>query len=246
MRTTRVYCPQTLSSGQQIAAPSDSAHHLANVLRLKVGACLQLFNRQDGEFACTIASVKKGDVVLDIEDRLRSYEPPRLAITLCLGVSRGDRMDFAIQKSTELGVQRITPFYSEHGDVRLKPAERLQKKMSHWQRVAISAAEQSGRLDVPEIAEPLDLDACLQATADSPVLLFDPSGTATLQEAKIGAAVTVVVGPEGGFAAAELASARQRDCRLVALGPRILRTETAPLAALSILQYCFGDLGSGL
>ncbi len=240
MRRTRVHCSETLTGGCDISLPSESSHHLANVLRLKPDAEIHLFNEQDGEFSARITRIKKGTVEVKIEQQLASFQSPKLRITLCLGVSRGDRMDFGIQKSVELGVNKIVPFYSEHGDIRIK-AERLEKKQTHWQRVAISASEQSGRLDVPEVTSPVDIKECL-AMSSASKLVFDPFGDTSLREIQVEEDLLVVIGPEGGFSESELNTARQQQCKVANLGPRVLRTETAPIAALAILQHKYGDI----
>ncbi|NQV70739.1 MAG: 16S rRNA (uracil(1498)-N(3))-methyltransferase [Pseudohongiella sp.] len=168
----------------------------------------------------------------------------RLKIHLGLGLSRGDRMDFAIQKSTELGVSEITPLYTEHGEVKLK-ADRLEKKLQHWRKIAINASEQSGRLEIPEIHTPSPLAEWQQGLDAGFSLMLDPSGedklplnTAALQFEQ----VNLLIGPEGGFSATEIHSARNQGLVIVALGTRILRTETAPIAALAILQHLYGDM----
>lgn len=241
MRTTRVHCSEALTGGSNISLSLESSHHLANVLRLKPDAKIHLFNEQDGEFSARITRIKKGTVEVKIEQQLTNFQSPKLNITLCLGVSRGDRMDFGIQKSVELGVNKIVPFYSEHGDIRIK-AERLEKKRTHWQRVAISASEQSGRLDVPEVTSPVEINECLTMPTTSK-LVFDPSGDTSLQEIQVEEdLLLVVIGPEGGFSESELNTARQQQCKVANLGPRVLRTETAPVAALAILQHKFGDI----
>lgn len=240
MRTTRVHCSETLTDGCSIGLPSESSHHLANVLRMKLDAEIHLFNEQDGEFLARISKIKKGSVEVQVERQLAVFAKPALLITLCLGISRGDRMDFGIQKSVELGVNKILPFYSEHGDIRIK-ADRLEKKLSHWQRIALSASEQSGRIDVPEVMAPVELTDCV-AMSNTNKLVFDPSGESSLNGLQVEDDLLVVIGPEGGFSESELELARRNHCSITKLGPRVLRTETAPIAALAILQHRFGDI----
>jgi 16S rRNA (uracil1498-N3)-methyltransferase len=241
MRITRVHFPGSLSGGQLVKLPPESAHHVATVLRMKPDDRVSLFNQRDGEYLARIVTVKKSDVELSVEEQIASYQEPGLQITLCLGISRGDRMDFGIQKSVELGVFEIRPFYSEHGDIRIKPQERVEKKLRHWQKIAISAAEQCGRLDVPVIAAPVEFTASLEACTDSSVLL-DPRGDSDLSQLEGSGNIHLFIGPEGGFSEGELQSARKQGCVISTLGPRILRTETAPIAALAILQNRFGDM----
>ena len=241
MRITRVYFPDSLRCGQQIKLPPDSAHHVATVLRMKTDERLALFNSEDGEFLARIVACKKSDVELSVEEQVATHKEAAFRVTLCLGISRGDRMDFGIQKSVELGVDHIQPFYSEYGDIRIKPQERVEKKIRHWQKIAVSAAEQCGRLDVPVVAPPVEIAACLEA-AGSPGVVLDPRGELEFSDLQLTDSVSLFIGPEGGFSEGEIKLARKLACDVVKLGPRILRTETAPVAALAILQNRFGDM----
>ncbi len=241
MRITRVYFPEPIHSGQQVRLPPDSAHHVATVLRMKVDERVSLFNPQAGEFLAHIVAVKKGDVELSVNEQIATFREPGLRVVLCLGISRGDRMDFGIQKSVELGVSEIRPFYSEYGDIRIKPQDRVEKKTQHWQKIAVSATEQCGRLDVPVVAAPAEFSSCLEASPDSTALL-DPRGDGALSQLEVSDRIHLFIGPEGGFSDSEIEAARNRGCAVVKLGPRILRTETAPIAALAILQNRFGDM----
>lgn len=242
MRVTRLYLETRLSEGIDLDLESEQSHYLGNVLRMAEGASLQVFNAESGEYRATISTLKKSKASIMIEQKIADYTAPPLKIHLILGISRGDRMDYAIQKSVELGVGSITPMYSEFGEVRFKQADRLQRKLQHWQRIAISAAEQCGRLDVPKIGEPKEFGHCLNRDADENTVLFEPDANESLQDIAINTSVTVVVGPEGGFSTMELDAARQStNCHLVKLGPRVLRTETAPVVALSVIQQLYGD-----
>lgn len=240
MRESRIHCPQNLSQGQEIVLSAESSHYLANVLRLKVDAAARVFNAECGEYRAQVSSIKKGEVTLLLGEQLQAFSAPVLSLHLCLGISRGDRMDYGIQKSVELGVSEITPMYSEFGEVRFKQADRLTRKLSHWQRIATSAAEQSGRLDVPTVNEPLAFSDCIGL--DQPLVLFDPSGDSSIESLSPSERLTIITGPEGGFSAAELEQTKTAQCLIVKLGPRVLRTETAPVAALAIVQHRFGDL----
>lgn len=149
-------------------------------------------------------------------------------------------MDFAVQKSTELGVTEITPVYTEFGEVRLK-ADRVEKKLQHWQKIAISACEQSGRLDIPVINKPIALmDLSLNESANK--WMLEPSGSDVLPQSIAENNILLLIGPEGGFSEKEIDWAQRNDFQIVALGSRILRTETAPVAALAILQHKYGDM----
>lgn len=243
MRVTRLYLESRLSEGSDLDLEPEQSHYLGNVLRMTEGASLQVFNAQCGEYRATLSTLKKNKASIVIEQQIAEYTPPPLSIHLVLGISRGDRMDYAIQKSVELGVSRITPMYSEFGEVRFKQADRLQRKLQHWRRIAISAAEQCGRLDVPTISEPKEFNNCIDNDLGQLMIIFEPSGNESLKDLTIESNVTVLVGPEGGFSSIELDLVRKSaNCHLVKLGPRVLRTETAPVAALSVMQFVFGDL----
>lgn len=242
MRVSRVFVEAGLATGDTLTLDRETSHYLASVLRLQRGDPVRVFNGQDGEFAAELTATGKQAVSLALGERLRDAVPCPLHIHLALGLSRGDRMDFAVQKATELGVGAITPLYSEFGEVRIKQAARLENKLRHWRRIAVSACEQCGRLQVPEIAAPQPLAEWLQTPRPGLRLLLDPSGTEALGSHAAAEHIALVIGPEGGFSPGELALASSQDYALVHLGPRILRTETAPVAALSILQYRYGDL----
>ena len=247
MRISRVYFDGRLKTDADVLLPTETSHYLAKVLRLRIGDCVHLFNETDGEFLARITQIKKSAVELIAEKQIaekQTADQTYPAIHLGLGLSRGDRMDFAIQKSTELGVREITPLYTEHGEVKLK-ADRVEKKLQHWRKIAISASEQCGRLDIPTINAPCILADWLQSTAADFNILFDPSGQDKLPPKSDAAQISrlnLLIGPEGGFAEREIQSAKDQDFTVVALGARILRTETAPIAALAILQYLYGDM----
>lgn len=250
MRISRVYFESQLKTGAVVALPTESSHYLAKVLRLRVDDCVHLFNEDDGEFLARITQVKKSAVELVVEKPITEdpslegdANQAELKIHLGLGLSRGDRMDFAIQKSTELGVRQITPLYTEHGEVRLK-AERAEKKLLHWRKIAISASEQCGRLHIPKINQPCSLSDWQENTDGEFNLMLDPSGQDELpsRASTVIKQLNLLIGPEGGFAEREILTAQKQGFAIVALGKRILRTETAPIAALAILQHLYGDM----
>ncbi len=243
MRTTRIYQNQLLATGSRLVLDAETSHYLGTVLRLRPGAALLVFNSRDGEFAAHIASAEKQSLSIELSAQQRPPSAASLSIHLGLGISRGDRMDFAIQKSTELGVSHITPVYSQYGEVKLKE-DRVENKLRHWSRIATSAAEQSGRLDIPAVSTPQSLEEWQSSLGESVRLLLDPSGPEKIGQ-NIGSreqGFALLIGPEGGFAERELEWAVKRGFKIVSLGPRILRTETAPAAALAILQHRFGDM----
>ena len=244
MRLSRVYLDNPLALNALISLPKEIAHYLSNVLRLRVDDELLVFNSQQGEFRARVIAVTKRAVDIELLEKKRgvhdSARQTSLCVHLILGLSRGDRMDFAVQKSTELGVNEITPIYTEYGEVRLKP-ERVEKKLQHWQKIAISACEQSGRVDVPVIHKPISLmELSLGESVNK--WMLEPSGSDALPLCIVENNCVLLVGPEGGFSANEIHWAQGNDFQIVALGSRILRTETAPVAALAILQHKYGDM----
>jgi 16S rRNA (uracil1498-N3)-methyltransferase len=242
MRVSRLHITDTLVTGAQLSLPADSAHYLGTVLRAREGDSVRVFNAADGEFDAVVSKSKKGNVDVILGECVRAPEQASvLTLHLALGLSRGDRMDYAIQKATELGVTEITPLFTEHGEVRLKP-DRLENKLRHFEKIAINAAEQCGRLDVPVINTPLPLDAFLAQETQAKRLLLEPGGEQRLAAAQALSDIQVIIGPEGGFSEHEVSLARASNCEIMRLGPRVLRTETAPVAALAILQFLYGDL----
>jgi 16S rRNA (uracil1498-N3)-methyltransferase len=242
MRKPRIYTQQPLSNGTSLELESGASQHLARALRMESGDEFVLFNGQGGEFPARLESVGKKTVVARLGDqRHRETESP-LAIHLGIAISRGDRMDWVIQKATELGATRITPLFTERTEVKLK-GERAEKKLQHWRQVAISACEQCGRNRLPEITDLSELRSWLAGTAaDLKFVLHHRAGN---QDADAGApaSVALLVGPEGGLSDAEILAAEQAAYQSLALGPRVLRTETAPVAAIAILQARWGDMG---
>ena len=242
MRLTRVYVEAALSPGSVIELPSAAAAHLAKVLRARSGDALVLFAGDDLEFAATVASVRGSQVTAAVgEGREIDRESP-LAVTLVQCIPRGDRMDFIVQKATELGVARIVPVLSQRSVVRLDESQAA-SKAAHWRSVAVNACEQCGRNRLPSIDAPRQLIRYLGDSAtDGPRLLLEPEFESRGAALDVGAKVEIAIGPEGGFAAEELEAFRISGFGAVRLGPRILRTETAAIAALAWLQSGFGDL----
>ncbi|HEX6592293.1 MAG TPA: 16S rRNA (uracil(1498)-N(3))-methyltransferase [Moraxellaceae bacterium] len=236
----RFYCPQPLSVATDIILPEEVAHHLVRVLRSEVGTRFVLFNGEGGAYEAELLEAGKKNararlLAFEAEDR-QSPLPTHLGQVM----SKGDRMDYAIQKATELGVTDITPLTSERCELRLRGEERADKKLEHWRRVAISACEQCGRNIPPRLHEPLAVaDWAAQVQAELRLVLA-PAVAGALPAAQP-ASVALLVGPEGGLSAAEITALRQQGFQPWQLGPRVLRTETAPVAALAVLQSHFGD-----
>ncbi|MGQ9424936.1 16S rRNA (uracil(1498)-N(3))-methyltransferase [Gilvimarinus sp. F26214L] len=242
MRIPRLYVDLPLETGGRIDLPPDRAHYIVNVLRLVPGRPLILFNGQGGEYGGTLvgAGKKTATVQLDSFEAVSRESP--LVLDLAIGISRGDRMDWVLQKATELGVSSISPLYTERTEVKLK-GDRLHKKMEHWRQVIISACEQSQRVRVPELKTPVDFPTAVAGCESERRLLLHPTGEpAALDAQQRPVNVSVLVGPEGGFSDDEVSLALRHGFEGWQLGPRVLRTETAPLAAISLLQHFWGDM----
>jgi 16S rRNA (uracil1498-N3)-methyltransferase len=242
MRLTRCYVPLPLAAGDTLQLPSEVATHVGRVLRARAGQLLTLFDGRGGEYDATIVQIDRRGVRVRIElHRAIERESP-LAVTLLQALARGERMDFIVQKATELGVAAIVAMGGDRSVVRLDGAG-LARRCEHWRAVAISACEQCGRNRVPTIGYVADLaSACREADATSQRLLLAPDAERTLVAAAREAAhIALAVGPEGGFSDDELALAKQQGFKFCRLGPRVLRAETAPLAALAALQAVAGD-----
>jgi len=240
MSGPRIYTPHPLSINATIELDDQAVTHLVRVLRMQDGDAFRLFNGDGNEYQATLQVLSKKSAQGTVTEVLRTDAP--LPLTLHLGqvMSKGDRMDFTIQKATELGISEITPLTSERCDVRLK-GDRMEKKLEHWQRVAISACEQSGRNTVPVIHEPQSLEQWCRTTEADKKLLLHPHNQQPLESTEAPASVALLVGPEGGFSDPEVTLCQQQGFDGLLLGPRILRTETAALTALSVLQYVWGD-----
>lgn len=238
----RIYTTEPLSENTGLSLQGPPGHHLARVLRRRAGDGVILFNGQGGEYEACIRSVDRNRVELDVGRYHPGDRESALHTELGLVVSKGDRMDWAIQKATELGVSKLTPLFSTYCDVKLS-GDRVKKKLAHWQQVAISACEQCRRNRLPAIATPQALDQWLQQPAAFDLsLVFAPAGQPinSWQE-RSPTSLRLLVGPEGGFSENELSQAREAGFEPAQLGPRILRTETAPVAALAIAQWLWGD-----
>lgn len=241
MRLSRFYLPKSLSTGATLPLEEASAHYVRDVLRLKSGAALTVFNGEGGEYPATLAVAGKTVSVSVGEFDPREAESC-LITHLGLGISRGERMDWAIQKAVELGVSAITPLFTERCVVQLDAARQAQR-LKHWRGLAESACEQCGRNRVPVLHPPLALADWL-ARQTGLRLLLHPHGGLNLRELPppVGP-VALLAGPEGGFAESERQAALAAGFVALRLGPRILRTETAAIAALAAMQAVWGDLG---
>ena len=242
MRVTRLYVAVPLLVGARIALPETAAGHLVRVLRAQAGDACVLFNGDGHDYEAHIVAAGKRDAEVEIlAARAVGNESP-LRLVLLQALARGEKMDWILQKATELGVVAIVPVTSERSEVRLD-GERADKRIAHWRSVVVSACEQSGRATVPAVAMPGSL---AQAMADLPAtarrLLLDPQATQGMRKLDLAAGgIVLAIGPEGGWSARDLASLRGNGFEGLRLGPRVLRTETAGIAAIAALQACHGD-----
>lgn len=243
MRVPRVFLPRDLAVSGIYELPAETAHHLLRVLRLAGGAELRLFNGDAGDWVGRLEVRGKREASVTITGfEPRASESP-LAITLIQGISRGQRMDYTLEKSAELGVTRVVPVVMKR--TQAAPAgERIEKKARHWAGVLAAAAAQSGRTALPVLEPQQDFADWLARTdcTAHPHVLLDPDAAHGPEALQATDAVTLIAGPEGGFSPAERDAARTAGCHGIRLGPRILRTETAAVAALAVLQALYGDL----
>ena len=242
MRIPRIFEPTPLHSGQQLALSDDGANHVGRVLRMSVGEALVLFDGLGGQYPATISEVGKKQVMVTLGEHQNEEVESPLFIHLGQVISRGEKMEFTIQKSVELGVNVITPLFSERCGVKLQ-GERLDKKLEQWQKIATSACEQCGRNRVPEIRTVMTLAQWMaEPTAELKLNLHPraPYSINTLPQPDQG--IRLLIGPEGGLSDEEIALAARHHFADMLLGPRVLRTETAAMTAITALQCRFGDL----
>ncbi len=249
MARTRLYIDANLGPGAACELDADRTRYLTRVLRLRTGDTISVFDGAGNEYRGTLGKITKNSAIVNVGELLETAVESKLRVHLVQGISRGERMDFVVQKATELGVKRITPVLTEYGVVKLDD-RRAAKRRDHWQKVAASACEQCGRVRLPLVDTPVSLKNWLGSPPErvDTQLILKPDGDTPLSA--IAAPVTKVcllIGPEGGFSDSEYRDAASAGFESVSLGPRILRTETAATAALAILQSRWGDLAdSGL
>lgn len=244
MRINRVFIEQPLRADAVVQIGGSAATHLARVLRLGPGDALVVFDGRGGEYEARVEALRKETALIAVGAHRPIERESALAVALAQGISRGERMDLVVQKATELGARQIIPLLTERSVVRLDP-QQAEAKRRHWRAVAVAACEQCGRNRVPEIAVPAGFGAFVSsaaALADAARIVLSPHGTRRLSDLKATAALIVLIGPEGGLSEAELETAVQAGFEAVRLGPRILRTETAAIAALAAIQQQLGDL----
>ncbi|MGR5364347.1 16S rRNA (uracil(1498)-N(3))-methyltransferase [Vibrio mediterranei] len=243
MRIPRIYHPEPIHALGALALSEDAAGHVGRVLRMKEGQEVLLFDGTGHEFPATITQIGKKNVDVDILEKMSASIESPLDLHLGQVISRGDKMEFTIQKSVELGVNTITPLISERCGVKLD-AKRFEKKLQQWQKIAISACEQCGRNTIPEIRPIMSLEQWCAEPSEALKLNLHPRAkysVNTLPEPVT--KVRLLIGPEGGLSAQEIEMTEQYQFEETLLGPRVLRTETAALTAITALQVRFGDLG---
>jgi 16S rRNA (uracil1498-N3)-methyltransferase len=243
MSNSRFYSAENLVNGTTVKLADNAATHATRVLRLNVGDTITLFNGDGFDYACELLSIKKNEVLAQVNASKAIENESPLHITLLQGISSGDRMDYTIQKAVELGVKCIQPISTERSVVKLS-AERSQKRLEHWQNVAISACEQCGRAKIPTVLAPIGLLPWLASNplGDASRILLNPVGAKRLAElASLAQHIQLLIGAEGGLTSTEIKAAIDHDFQSIILGPRILRTETAALTAISAIQALWGD-----
>ena len=242
MRQSRIYTTQYLHTGETIELEARASHYLANVLRTTAGDTLVLFNGDGNEHRAEVVEVKRQTVQVKLLQFEACITESPLHITLAQAISKGERMDYCVQKAAELGVNVIQPLLTLRVVVKMDQKRQL-KRLAHWQAVAVSACEQSGRARVPAILEPLSLEQWLLADESSERLVLAPEAQQKLSEFQPKTtSISLLVGPEGGFEDQEVARALTAGCQALSMGPRILRTETAGPVAIALLQASSGDL----
>lgn len=245
MRIPRIYHPITAEYALQVQQPVElsveASNHVGRALRLQPGALVELFTGDNHRYPAEIVAVTKKVVTVKVLEQISANVESPLAIHLAQGISKGDRMDFVLQKSVELGVHSITPLFTERCNVKLN-AERLAKKQEQWQKIVISACEQCGRNTVPLVMPALPLNEWLNTQRQGLTLTLEPTAQESFKQLPAHNTYHLLIGPEGGFSEHEVQLTEQHHCHSVQLGPRVLRTETAALAAITALQSNFGDL----
>jgi 16S rRNA (uracil1498-N3)-methyltransferase len=241
MRLVRVFVEGPLREGDRLTLPAAPSHHLISVLRVRSGQPLVVFNGEGRDYSAEVLTATRRGVAAEIGPAGDAEPPLALRVHLGLGISKGERMDFALQKAVELGVARITPLFTDRSVVRLE-GERLLRRRGHWEGVVVAACEQSGRRRLPELALAVSLDDWLGEDHAYPILLHHHGRMPLTFIPSPDGSLTLLVGPEGGLGDAERGRAQQVGFTEARLGPRVLRTETAPLAALAVVQALWGDL----
>ncbi|BFM18536.1 16S rRNA (uracil(1498)-N(3))-methyltransferase [Maricurvus nonylphenolicus] len=241
MRIPRIYTSQPLATSQTLELEENPSRHIAKVLRMEAGRELVLFNGEGGEYNATLTEVGKKRVSVTLGEFNDIDRASPLKIELAIGVSRGERFEWVLQKATELGVTSITPLFTDRTEVKLA-GPRLEKKIGHWQQILISACEQCQLNQPPTLNTPQQFTQWLPtAEADLKLVLHHRSEKRLADQSQPQSAC-LLIGPEGGLSTEEIQQAESLGFNALTLGPRVFRTETAPITAISLLQYLWGDL----
>jgi len=244
MRIPRIFTDSPLAVGSQCQLDDNAANHVGRVLRMQAGQALLLFNGDGQDYRATLTEAGKKHVQVAVTEAGKNETESPLRVVLAQTLSKGDRMDYAVQKAVEMGVSEIVPLTTERCDVKLK-GDREDKRLRHWQQVAISAAEQCGRARVPDIQPVMTVQQWLEhARACDLRLVLHHRTERSLNTLEKPSSIALMIGPEGGLTAEEIALAEDNGFLPVALGPRVLRTETAPVAAIALCQWLWGDIGA--
>ena len=241
MRIPRIYTQQPLAAGANVILEESASRHLCQVLRMQGGDALTLFNGDGCSYRARIELADKKKAAAHVLEAVRDDNDSPLRIHLGIALSKGDRFDWVLQKATELGVSQVTPLYTQRVDVKLN-RERSEKKQRHWQQVIVSACEQCGRNALPILDEPVALSQWLEGLEAEQKWVLSPAHSDNFRDAGKPDSAALLIGPEGGLDDSEVELALRSGFKALQLGPRILRTETAPVAAISILQYRWGDM----
>ena len=241
MRVTRIFTSRALDDNCTVELEPEPSRHLAKALRAAVDDPLTVFDGLGGEYPARITAIGKKSVVIETGSKQAADTESPLTLHLGIGMSRGERMDWIVQKATELGITSLTPLVTARCGVRLA-GERAAKKLRHWQQIAISACEQCGRNRLPDIHPPQDVNGWLADTAVERGFVLHHRAAANITGTAAPESAALLVGPEGGLSTAEITAAEDAGYLPLRLGPRVLRTETAPLAAIAILQSTWGDM----
>lgn len=241
MRIPRVFSEQELRESCEIELDEAASHHLIKVLRMQPGRPLILFNGRGGEFEAELVSTTKKTATVYLKTYTDKNPESPLHTHLAISLSRGERFEFVLQKATELGVSAITPLLTERTEVKLS-GERLEKKIKSWWKIIIGACEQCGRCVPPVLNAPEQIQNFLAKPYNGECFVLHHRNTSTLDPSKQIENINLLIGPEGGLSESEIALANQRGWKNLVLGPRVLRTETAPIVALSLFQHHWGDI----
>ena len=241
MTRRRFHAPPTAFTQTTVTLTADEARHLRDVLRLKAGDEVYVFDGRGREFRCSVLNAKRDAAELRIEEEIEPAKPEsQLQLNLCVALLKGEKFDLVVQKATELGVTSITPLITRHADIHLRDQSDARKRVVRWQRIALEAAKQSGRAFVPEIILPVEFDTILNTEGTG--VMFSERGGEAFESLTETGSITALVGSEGGWSDEEIDAARARNFHIVTLGGRVLRAETAAIAVTVLVQHRFGDL----